>query len=150
VSVKFVIFLSKVSLLTTEFYKILFRWKNDILIEKYKKQIMKTNCCAIKSFTILFILISFFTPFNKYCFNLFSDDIYAESFRQASYSNLQYALILNENEIEDEDPDDDLSTCFCLTINHLNDIEINFLCKKYVSVKQILFSGKSSRSPPFI
>ena len=135
-------------MLTTELYKIFFRWKNDILIEKYKKRIMKTNCCAIISFTILFTLISFFMPFNKYCFNLFPDDIYAESFRQASYSDLQYALILNENEIEDEDPDDDLSTC--LTINHLHDIEIYFLCNKYVSVKQILCSGKSSRSPPFI
>jgi len=113
-------------------------------------EIMKANRHTIISI-ILAIFLSFFTPFSELGLNVFSDNMYTESFRQDSFIDLQYASILqNNNEFETDTPDYDLSTCFCLTTNHLHEIEIYFLCKKYVSVKQILFSGKSSRSPPFI
>jgi hypothetical protein len=100
---------------------------------------------------ILAIFLFFFTPYSKLDLNVFSDSMYTESFRQDSCIDLQYASILeNNNEFENDTPDYDLSACFCLTTNHLHEIEIYFLSKKYVSVKQILFSGKSSRSPPLI
>ena len=100
---------------------------------------------------ILAIFLSFFTPFSELGLNVFPYNMYTESFRQESCIDFQYALILeNNNEFENDTPDYDLSTCFCLTTKHLSEIEIYFLCNKYVSVKQILFSGKSSRSPPLI
>ena len=99
---------------------------------------------------ILGIFLFFFTPFSELCLNVFPDNIYTESFRQESCIDFQYASIVeNYNEFENDMPDD-LSTCICLITKHLYENEIYFLCKKYVSAKQILFSGKSSRSPPFI
>jgi hypothetical protein len=106
---------------------------------------------AIHHFIILAIFLSFFTPFSGLGLKVFPDNIYAESSRQESYIDLQYASILiNNNEFEKDTPDDDFSAFICLTNNHLHDIGIYSLCKNYVCVKQILFSGKSSRSPPFI
>ena len=100
---------------------------------------------------ILAIFLSFFTPLSELCLNVFSDNMYTESFRKDSCIDLQYAPILeNDNEFENDTPDYDLSTCFCLTTNYLYEIGIYFLSKKYDSVKQILFSGKASRSPPLI
>jgi hypothetical protein len=113
-------------------------------------KIMKANRHTIISI-ILAAFLSFFTPFSELGLNVFPDHMYTESFCQESCIDLQYALILNNNnEFENDTPDYDLSTCFCLTTKHLHKIEIYFFCKNYVSVKQILFSGKSSRSPPFI
>jgi hypothetical protein len=117
---------------------------------EFNGEIMKANRHTFISI-ILAIFLSFFTPFSEPGLNVFPDNMYTESFRQDSCIDLQYASILkNNNEFENDTPDYDLSTCFCLTTNHLHEIEIYFLCKKYVSVKQILFSGKSSRSPPLI
>lgn len=111
---------------------------------------MKANHQAIISITLA-IFLSFFTPLNGLGLSVFPDNVYTESFRQESYIDLQFALVLkNNNEFEKETPDNDLSTCLCLTINHLHYIGIYSLCKNYVCVKQILFSGKSSRSPPVI
>ena len=77
--------------------------------------------------------------------------MYHGSFIQESRIDLQYASISENNkEFENDTPDYDLSTCFCLTTKPLNEIEMYFLCEKYVSEKQILFSGKASRSPPLI
>ena len=116
----------------------------------FSGETMKANHHTFISI-ILAIFLSFFTPFSEFGLNVFSDNMYSESFRQDSYIDLQYASILeNDNEFENDTPDYDLSTCFCLTTNHLHEIEICFLSKKYVPVKQILFYGKSSRSPPLI
>ena len=113
-------------------------------------EIMKANHHTFISI-ILAIFLSFFTPFSELGLNVFSDNMYTESFRQDSCIDLQYASILeNNNEFENDTPDYDWSTCFCLTTDHLHEIEICLLSKKYGSVKQILFSGKSSRSPPLI
>jgi nonstructural protein NSm len=102
-------------------------------------------------FIILAILLSFFTPLSELCLNVFSDKMYTESSMQDSCIGLQYASIIeNNNEFENHTPEYDLSTCFCLTSRKLHEVEIYFLCKKYVFVKQILFSGKASRSPPCI
>jgi len=111
---------------------------------------MKANHHTIISI-ILAIFLSFFTPLNGLGLSVFSDNMYIESFRQESCINLQFASILkNNNDFEEETPEDDLSTCLCLTMSHLHDIEIYFYNKKYVSVKQIVFFDKTSRSPPFI
>ena len=116
----------------------------------FSGEIMKANHHTFISI-ILAIFLSFFTPFSELGLNVFSDRMYTESFRQDSCIDLQYASILEiNNEFENDTPDYDLSTCFCLTTKHLHQIKIYFLCKKYVSVKQILFFGKASRSPPFI
>ena len=65
--------------------------------------------------------------------------------------DLQYAFISEENnEFENDTPDIDLTTCFCLDTKHQHEIETYFLCKKNVSAKRILFSAKASRSPPMI
>ena len=77
--------------------------------------------------------------------------MYTESFKKDSYIDLQYASILeNDDEFENDIPDDDWSTCFCLKTNHLHEIGNYFLSNKYVYVKQKLISGKTSRSPPLI
>jgi hypothetical protein len=116
----------------------------------FSGEIMKANHHTFISI-ILAIFLSFFTSFNELGLNVFSDNMYTESFKQDSCIELQYALILeNDNKFENDTPDYDWSTCFCLATNHLHEIEIYFLSKKYGSVKQILFSGKSSRSPPLI
>lgn len=116
----------------------------------FSGEIMKANHHTFISI-ILAIFLSFFFPFSVLGLNVFSDNMYSESCRQDSCIDLQYASILeNDNEFKNDTPDYDLSTCFCLTTNHLHETEIYFLSKKYVSVKQILFSGKSSRSPPLI
>jgi hypothetical protein len=116
----------------------------------FSGEIMKANHHIFISI-ILVIFLSFFTPFIELCLNVFSDNIYTEFFRRDSCIDLQYASISeNDNEFENDTPDYDWSTCFCLTTNHLHGVGIYFLSKKYVSVKQILFSGKASRSPPLI
>ena len=116
----------------------------------FSGEIMKANHNTFISI-ILAIFLSFFTPFSELGLNVFSDNMHTESFRKDSCIDLQYASILeNDNEFENDTPDYDFSTCFCLTTKHLHEIEIYFLSKKYVSVNQILFSGKSSRSPPLI
>jgi hypothetical protein len=111
---------------------------------------MKANLHTFISI-LLAIFLSFFTPFSELGLNIFPDNMYAESFMQESCIDLQYASILeNNNEFDNDTPDYDLSTCFCLTTNHSHEIGIYFLSKKDISVKQILFSGKASRSPPLI
>ena len=111
---------------------------------------MKANRHIIISI-ILAIFLSFSTPLNGFGLSVFPDNMYTESFRQVSCINLQFALILkNNNDFEEKTPEDDLSTCLCSTINHLRDVEIYFYNKKCVSVKQILFFEETSRSPPFI
>lgn len=113
-------------------------------------KIMKAKHHTIISI-ILAIFLSFFTPLSELGLNVFPDNMYTESFRKESFIDLQYASILeNNNEFENDTPDYDLSNCFCITTKHLHKIEIYFLCKKYLLVKQTLFSGKASRSPPFI
>ena len=114
-------------------------------------EIMKANHYTFISI-ILAIFLSFFTPIGEPGLTVFYDNnLYTESLRQDSCKDLQYASILeNDNEFENDTPDYDLSTCFCLITNHLHEIEIYFLSKEYVSLKQILFSGKSSRSPPLV
>ena len=100
---------------------------------------------------IVAVFLSLFTPFIDFGLNLSPDNMCDGSFIQESCIALQYASISeNNNEYENDTPDYDLSTCFCLTTKHLHEIEIYFLCKKYVSAKQILFSVKASRSPPLI
>ena len=116
----------------------------------FSGETMKANHNTFISI-ILAIFLSFSTPFIELCLNVFSGNMYTEAFRKDSCIDLQYASILeNDNEFENDTPDYDLFTCFCLTTKHLHEIEIYFLSKKYVSVNQILFSGKSSRSPPLI
>jgi hypothetical protein len=111
---------------------------------------MKANLHTFISI-LLAIFLSFFTPFSELGFNVFFDNMYTESFKRDSCIDLQYASILeNDNKFENDTPDYDWSTCFCLTTNYLYEIGIYFLSKKYDSVKQILFSGKASRSPPLI
>ena len=117
---------------------------------EFNGEIMKANHYTFISI-ILAIFLSFFTPFSEFGLNVFSDKMYTESSMQDSCIGLQYASIIeNNNEFENHTPEYDLSTCFCLTSRKLHELEIYFLCKKYVSVKQILFSGKASRSPPLI
>ena len=100
---------------------------------------------------IVAVFLSFFTPISELGLNVFPDNMYHGSFIQESCIDLQYASITeNNNEFENDTPDYDFSTCFCLTTKHLDEIEMYFLCRKYISVRQILFSGKASRSPPFI
>ena len=106
---------------------------------------------ATRHFIILAIFLSFFSPFSGLGLKVFPDNIFAESFRQESYIDLQSgSILINNNESENDTLDDDFSALICLTNNHLHDIGINSLCKNYVCVKQILFSDNSSRSPPFI
>jgi hypothetical protein len=117
---------------------------------EFNGEIMKANHYTFISI-ILAIFLSFFTPIGEPGLTVFYGNMFTESLKQDSCTDLQYASILeNDNEFENDTPDHDLSTCFCLTTNHLHEIEIYFLCKKSVSVKQILFYGKSSRSPPLI
>ena len=100
---------------------------------------------------ILAIFLSFFNPLNRLGLNIFPDNMYTESLMQESFIDFQYALIFKtEKEFEKETTDDDLLICLYLTNKHLHDIEVCFLCKNCISVKQILFFEKHSRSPPFI
>ena len=116
----------------------------------FSDEIMKANHHTFISI-ILAIFLSFFTPVSELGLNVFSDNVYKESFRRDSCIDFQYASILeNVNEFENDTPDYDWSTCFCLANSHLHEIENYFLSKKYGFVKQILFSGKSSRSPPLV
>lgn len=107
---------------------------------------MRANRQTIISI-ILAIFLFFFSPLNKLGLKIFPDNMYSESFKQESFIDLQHALILKT---EKETPDDDLSPCLYLTINHLHDIEASFVCKYCISVKKILSFEKTSRSPPFI
>ena len=98
---------------------------------------------------ILAICLSFFTSFCGLSLNVLSDDMSSESFRQDLSIDLQYDLLIeNDNEFEKDAPDYGLSTCFCLKTNHLHNTETYLLSKNYIFVKQILLSGKFSRSPP--
>ena len=116
----------------------------------FSGEIMKANHHTFISI-ILAIFLSFFTHFSELGLNVFSDNTYTESFKQDSCIDLQYVSILEtDDEFENDTPDDDWSTCFCSTTNHLHEIGIYFLSNKYVSLKQKLISGKTSRSPPLI
>ena len=112
---------------------------------------MKANLHTFISI-LLAIFLSFFTPIGEPGLTVFYDNnLYTESLRQDSCKDFQYASILeNNNEFENDTPDHVLSTCFCLTHRNLHGSEIYLRWKKSVFVKQILFSGKTSRSPPFI
>ena len=111
---------------------------------------MKLNCFTIISI-ILVTFLSFFTLLNGLGLSVSPDNLYTEFLRQESYIRLQFVSILeNKNEFEEEAPEDDLSICFCLTNNYPNDIKFYFYNKKCLSVKQILFFNKITRSPPFI
>lgn len=102
---------------------------------------------------LIVVLILFFYPpiLSALGGGSFFDIAHSKSLSQEFCVDLQYVLVLNtEKEFENDTPDDNLSTFICLSIDQLHGIETYSLCNKYAYVKQIWYSGKSSRSPPVI
>ena len=108
---------------------------------------MKAN----RHFIILAILLSYFAYFSEFGIATLSNIVYYESISQESCTDLQYAQLLTiEKDFENGTCDEKFYTCIWLTIHQLSNSELYSFCKKHVYVKQVWYSDKSSRSPPFI
>jgi hypothetical protein len=85
---------------------------------------------------ILAIFLSFFSPLDNLGLNMFPDNMYPESFERESFIDFQQVLILKT---EKETPDDDLSPCLYLTIDHLPNSVAFVICRNCISEKKIFY-----------
>jgi len=111
---------------------------------------MKTNRSITTS--ILAFILFFYSPFlSDFKAGAFFDFACSKSFRQESYIDLQYVLVLKtEKEFENDTLDDDLPVCCCPTNIHLNDVKIRIILEKPNFPIQISILNWSPRSPPVL